>query len=343
MYPGGPNPTQVQYVPAGKAANPPPPLVLIHDGGGTTFSYFILGSLARDVWAVHNPRYFDGVPWEGGMDEMARTYLGYLADEGLSGPIILGGWSLGGYLSLTMAHMIALDPDAHPVSVAGILIIDSPYHIARSSITQPVSKARLTNIPDLVQKSFDNCDAMLRNWHLPRWSGGEAREADYFAVGGRDFKLGPSEVLHIPAAGGAGTWSTISTEKQGTGSANASANASAGESSGLAPGSPPPAVLVRCTRAARPVAEAQDVAAPCLVDLFRGERLLGWEGRYAEFIKAVVEVDADHYGLFNRADAARMDDVTARLGWGLEMLDGLSGKSRAKEEKGGKKTSCWFR
>lgn len=244
---------------------------------------------------------------------------------------------------MTMAHMIALDPDAHPVSVAGILIIDSPYHIARSSITQPVSKARLTNIPDLVQKSFDNCDAMLRNWHLPRWSGGEAREADYFAVGGRDFKLGPSEVLHIPAAGGAGTWSTISTEKQGTGSANASANASAGESSGLAPGSPPPAVLVRCTRAARPVAEAQDVAAPCLVDLFRGERLLGWEGRYAEFIKAVVEVDADHYGLFNRADAARMDDVTARLGWGLEMLDGLSGKSRAKEEKGGKKTSCWFR
>lgn len=241
-----------------------------------------------------------------------------------------------------MAHMIALDPDAHPVSVAGMLIIDSPYHIARSSITQPVFKARLTNIPDLVKKSFENCDAMLQNWHLPRWTGGEfARDAD-LAVGGRDFKLGPSEVLHVPSAGGPETWSIISTEKQGTGSATATANANAnaGESSGLAPGSPPPAVLIRCTRAVRPVAESQGVAAPCLVDLFRGERLLGWEGRYAEFIKAVIEVDADHFGLFDRADAARMDDVTARLGWGLEMLDGLSGKSRAK---GGKKMSCLFR
>lgn len=91
MYPGAPNPTQVQFMPPAKAANPPLPLVLIHDSGGTTFSYFLLGSLSRDVWAIHNPKYFDGLRWEGGMDEMARKYLEYIGSEGLSGPIILGG------------------------------------------------------------------------------------------------------------------------------------------------------------------------------------------------------------------------------------------------------------
>lgn len=90
MYPGGPNPTQVQFVPPATAFNPPLPLVLIHDGGGTTFSYFVLGSLARDVWAIHNPKFFDGLPWEGGMDEMAKKYLDLIAGE-LSGPIMLGG------------------------------------------------------------------------------------------------------------------------------------------------------------------------------------------------------------------------------------------------------------
>lgn len=92
MFPGGPNPTQVQFVPPGKAHNSPLPLVLIHDGGGTTFSYFVLGSLERDVWAVHNPNYFEGLPWEGGMDEMAKKYLDFIAGE-LVGPIMLGGKS----------------------------------------------------------------------------------------------------------------------------------------------------------------------------------------------------------------------------------------------------------
>ncbi|KAG6011488.1 hypothetical protein E4U41_005497, partial [Claviceps citrina] len=53
------------------------------------------------------------------------------------------------------------------------------------------------------------------------------------------------------------------------------------------------------------------------------EKLLGWQGRYPDFIKAVIDVDADHYGLFDRTDVERMADVTARVGWGLEVLDGL--------------------
>ncbi len=91
MFPGGPNPIQVQFVPPYKQANPPTPIVLIHDGGGTIFSYFILGSLNRDVWAIYNPKFFDGEAWEGGMDEMARHYIDLIVDAGISGTILLGG------------------------------------------------------------------------------------------------------------------------------------------------------------------------------------------------------------------------------------------------------------
>ncbi|KAG6040928.1 hypothetical protein E4U41_006579, partial [Claviceps citrina] len=88
MYPGGPNPTQVQSAPPGRRGALP--LVLMHDGGGTTFSYFLLGSLSRDVWAVHDSRYFEGRAWEGGVEELAGAYLGYLAGEGIMGRVVLG-------------------------------------------------------------------------------------------------------------------------------------------------------------------------------------------------------------------------------------------------------------
>lgn len=91
MFVDGPNPTQVQFTPPHKRVNPPPPLVLIHDGGGTTFSYFILGDLHREVWAIHDPRHWNSTPWEGGIDEMAHHYIDLMQAEGISGTILLGG------------------------------------------------------------------------------------------------------------------------------------------------------------------------------------------------------------------------------------------------------------
>jgi hypothetical protein len=88
------NPNQVQSW-SGSTLSPntptPTPLVLIHDGGGTTFGYFLLGNLNRSVYALHNPNYITGQPWAGGMDEMARTYLKLIIDAGISGNIFLGG------------------------------------------------------------------------------------------------------------------------------------------------------------------------------------------------------------------------------------------------------------
>lgn len=106
MYVDGPNPSKVQLTPAYKRSNPPAPLVLIHDGGGTTFGYFILGSLYREVWAMHNPRYWDSTAFEGGMDEMARLYIANMYESGLKGPIVLGGTFFSSFIqSLDMGSM----------------------------------------------------------------------------------------------------------------------------------------------------------------------------------------------------------------------------------------------
>ena len=86
MYPGGPNPFKLQNAPGSQKT----PLVLIHDGGGTTFAYFFLGQMGRDVWAIYNPNYWNKKKWTD-MDEMARHYIVLIRNAGIRGPIILGG------------------------------------------------------------------------------------------------------------------------------------------------------------------------------------------------------------------------------------------------------------
>ncbi|KAM4054542.1 thioesterase domain-containing protein [Hirsutella rhossiliensis] len=296
MFAGDTNPVEVQFVPPHKRAKPPTPLVLIHDGGGTVFSYYLLGSLRRDVWAIYDPKYFDGEPWEGGMDEMARHYIDLLVKAGIAGiagTIILGGWSLGCLLSLTMAHMLAHDPSTN-ISIAGILSIDSPYHIASSKLTAPTSEAKIEDITDLVQKSFENCDVMLREWDLPSWQGpsGGGREVEV-RVAGQSFTLQPGRLLYKPLGE---DWKPII--------------------------GPPPGVMIRCTRPAEKVAGSGPE--PASIDRYRNETLLGWEGNYADFIRAVIDVDDDHYKIFDKYDEDKIQNLTSQVNAGLEILDSLS-------------------
>ncbi|KYK58089.1 Esterase-like protein [Drechmeria coniospora] len=290
MFVDGPNPTKVQFVPLHKRANPPTPLVLVHDGGGTIFSYFILDSLHRDVWAIHNPRYFDGGHFEGGMDEMARHYIDLILKAGISGTILLGGWSLGGFLSLAMARMLAED-DSTNLTIAGFLIIDSPYHIARSKLTMATSECEIVGIPDLVAKSFDNCDLMLKHWDLPSWdapacNGDEVK----VRVAGRSFTIPPRGLLHKPLDE---SWRLVETRQAPS------------KDPVVGSVAPPPAVMVRCTRPAEKK-KGENECDPCLIDIFRHKTLLGWEENYPHFIKAVVDVDANHYSVFDKFDQPKV-------------------------------------
>ncbi|PNY24615.1 Uncharacterized protein TCAP_05446 [Tolypocladium capitatum] len=303
MFPDSPNPTRVQDVPPG--ADPPMPLILIHDAGGTTFSYFLLGSLHRDVWAIHNPKYLDAEPWEGGMDEMARHYVDLIVEAGISGTVLLGGWSLGGYLSLAMARMLADDPSIN-LSIAGCLMIDSPYHVALSKWTVPATNPPRDGLPDLVLKSFDLSSAMLQHWDLPSWDGPACGGQDVeVGVAGRSFTLAPGTVLYKPLGG---AWKPIT------------ARVYRHEETVDEPRAPPPAVVVRCTRST-PTPEG--VSGRCRVDFYRDETLLGWEGNHADFVKAVFDIDDDHISVFDTYDRPKMNVLTAQLNECLEVLDGL--------------------
>jgi Thioesterase domain len=84
------NPTLVQSAPSHRVNAVP--LVLIHDGGGTTFSYHCLGSLQRTVYAISNPRFYSGRAWAGGIAAMARVYADLIRSVVPSRKVLLGGW-----------------------------------------------------------------------------------------------------------------------------------------------------------------------------------------------------------------------------------------------------------
>lgn len=108
----GPDPLNISHV----------PLVLIHDGGGTCFSYYCLDPLGRPTYEIHNPRYYTQQPWEGGIPEIARYYVSLIHKRVPHGRILLGGWSFGGILSLAISRLLADEP---LYNVLGIVMIDS--------------------------------------------------------------------------------------------------------------------------------------------------------------------------------------------------------------------------
>ena len=97
------------------------PVFLIHDGGGITFAYNCLESLHRNVYGIKNPLYWSGAKFLGGIPEMGRLYAKLIRKEVLKptfpGPrncdesvdILLGGWSLGGLLSMQVAKELEDD------------------------------------------------------------------------------------------------------------------------------------------------------------------------------------------------------------------------------------------
>ncbi|KAF6834479.1 thioesterase domain-containing protein [Colletotrichum plurivorum] len=320
------NPLQVQFAPPNQRQRKLP-LVLIHDGGGTSFAYFLLESLHRDVWAIHNPHYHTGEAWPGGMVQMARHYIGLMLMAGITGPVILGGWSLGGLLSLTISQILAKRPRSR-LSIAGLLLVDSPYHTPWSELALPTSEPDLGDVPDLVRRCFANCDRLLGGWKLLPWDGDALDGADVsVAVGGDKFRLRRGQVLLKGVDSGAGGWRTVETRRS--------------EAAVRAPPSPPPSppqqlqqqqlvtpppgVLVKCVQWC-PGREGAEH--PCQVDLDRDETVLGWEsGDHVEFIKAVIEADAHHYNVF---DLSKISQVTKHINDGLEILESIHASEPSK-------------
>ncbi|CAK7567341.1 MAG: hypothetical protein SEPTF4163_005304 [Sporothrix epigloea] len=152
------------------------PLILIHDGGGTTFSYHLIGNLGRKVLGIANPRFRSGIPWAGGLREMATAYAALVVSAVSSGPVILGGWSLGGLLALETAHV--LSQTCPTIRVAGLVLIDSVYpvrpeagwsdiekRLTERHIEWPATTATATKV--CVENCFREAYRMIREWRPP--------------------------------------------------------------------------------------------------------------------------------------------------------------------------------
>ncbi|KAH8909155.1 alpha/beta-hydrolase [Coniochaeta sp. PMI_546] len=198
------NPNLVQQLPPSLAhiRPPPPPVVLIHDGGGTIYSYYCLGQLNRPVYGLYNPYYGTDKVWEGGIPEMAAHYVALIKQVVPKGDIILGGWSLGGLLSLQVARLLAEDKS---LRVLGIIMIDSIYPRAPSfqklgkRIVQHAvewSESTKKETREAVQRCFDEAGRMVREWQLPKWEAREDGDEAYEPVmPGKDLRPPPVWLL----------------------------------------------------------------------------------------------------------------------------------------------------
>ncbi|KAH0593352.1 hypothetical protein MHUMG1_08808 [Metarhizium humberi] len=165
------------------ARNMPVPVFLIHDGGGTTFAYHCLDSLCRPTYGIFNPHFRNGQTFEGGVSGMARLYTGIIrrtcarpdfpAERNLdrSVNILIGGWSMGGLLSLEIAKLLTGDGR---VKVIGVLMMDSMYTVDPPSL--PLDA--LDNLdPGKSKNMFLSIQAMkeairiIRQWDPPVWTG----------------------------------------------------------------------------------------------------------------------------------------------------------------------------
>ena len=217
------------------------------------------------------------------------------------------GWSLGGFLSLTIARMLA-DKPFSKVSVAGMLIIDSPYHFARSKIAQPLADAVISDIPELIQKSFDNCDIMLEHWDLPSWDGPTLGGKKVTVKSGiKKFELELGKILHKPLKE---QWKVIDHELHDESSKDKDQMEEEGEKREEKPSkpkAPPPGVMIRCVQE---VAKAEGAGGqPSLIDLYRHETMLGWEKNYPDYLKAMIDFDANHYDVFDKFDQEKVCEI----------------------------------
>ena len=160
--------------------------ILIHDGGGTTYPYHCLGTLYRNVYGIRNPYFFSGNIFPGGIPEMGRLYADYIRQaitnkkfrcrRKLDGSvdIILGGWSLGGLLSLEIAKELA---DDKKINIVGMVFIDSVYTLGEGPRFVNMAKRMdfdedgKTRNEILSLRAMREAVAMIEEWEPPKWEG----------------------------------------------------------------------------------------------------------------------------------------------------------------------------
>ncbi|OAL74172.1 hypothetical protein A7D00_2203 [Trichophyton violaceum] len=254
------------------------PLVLIHDGGGTSVNYYYLHSLDRAVYAIQNPSFYSGEPWEDGIPEMGATYARLIRSHVPAGPILLGGWSLGGMISLEIASIFSRQ--SSELRVLGIVMIDSVYPLApkpagRTIVPHKLQFGKFTK-PE-TQRLSSNCMAqaveMAQTWTMPVWRGC-TDETEYIRRAAFEKELSRKMKTNHPE----------SEEHNEIPMRDLAAL--------------PQAILLRCNETV-PVSTPEAPTAICRVDVARDSEKLGWEQYGYDFISAVLQIPGHHFNIFS--------------------------------------------
>lgn len=312
MFRQNPNLIQTPLTPISTSRTP---LFLLHDGGGTIFSYYCLSDLHRPVYGLFNPCYSSKSTFEGGIPEMAKTYLRYIidtlyGDDQCNGKVsaakggnpkegerdlILGGWSLGGMVSVELSRQI-LDfntgeaakaqaagkpkENARKLNVLGIVMIDSmnpnQQHFPQdakiaspNATTMQWGPHTKPETKEAVLRCFHEARRMLSFWEMPTWP-----------------RLEEQEALSERETGG-----------------------------------PPPVVLLKAKENVPLQEEQAKEGEVSRTDVQRKDATLGW-GKYHEgMVRKVIEVEGNHFNLFT--EEKRAEIVTRGVREGCELLEGL--------------------
>lgn len=211
---------------------------------------------------------------------MARHYVGLMRNTVPRGRILLGGWSLGGLLSLEMARVLVGDPD---FTVVGIAMMDSICPAATKTKTGP---AKVAVVPykqqfgpntkqetiEGVERCFTEARKLIGMWTMPRWDGSDVERGD---------------AAHTGPSG---------------------ADSGEGQPRAHAPPSKikcPPTILLRA-RESVPTEPGQ----VSFVDTTRESRSLGWDEYQKDFFEEIVDIPGHHFSIF---EWEHIDEVSQKL------------------------------
>lgn len=279
-------------------------LVLIHDGGGTCFSYYCLDPLGRPTYEIHNPRYYSQQPWEGGIPEIARHYVNLIHKTVPCGRIILGGWSYGGILSLEMARVLADDP---LYNVLGIVMVDSicPASIKTDDWKQGIvykgqfSERTSQDTIKRVTWCFSEAVKAIADYQMPTWDDDRGNDhCEHRRNGVNDKNNAGDERSHNP----------------------------------LSKAICPPTILLRAMDFV-PV----DSNVPSRVDLVRQDRSLGWNDYRKGFFEEVIDVPGHHFSIFAFEN---IEKITRSLIEACNKLENLFHQEKHRRQPGHTTTLC---
>ncbi|KAI1496438.1 Alpha/Beta hydrolase protein [Biscogniauxia marginata] len=307
-------------------SKPPAPLILLHDGGGTTFSYHCLYPIGRTLYGIQNARLDEGGYWEGGIPGMARHYIKLIESilpQG--GEILLGGWSLGGLLSLEMAAQLAARPvtSTRPrFTVLGMIFIDSIYpkklELVRDmplASMKPVvimpEELRNMKLRDKVDLNMTHARLMVARWDMPDWTGREDQIPPTVLMRAKEFVSTRSQDENNDHGFGRNNGNN--------GDKNNGKNGNEGIREGK-----DAAANVNLNVGANTDANENENSGEkplSLVDYAREFRMLGWDqygNTGGKFIQKIVDIEGHHFSVFHDK---HIRDITRKIAAAADWLD----------------------